>query len=150
MSYETSLPITIPPKYEKFYDIKNGNNYYAVLATVIIIPIGTTLLAYKKPIKSFYYLNMFIGLSLIGYAIYVSNQYQSIYTYPDDEIFNDKLVINGNIFEYKEMIGLQQKSDEYKNKVESEIGKRCTFISIVSISLGLFSLIWSGRKISES
>jgi hypothetical protein len=46
MSYVKLLPITIPPKYEKFYDVKNGNNYYAVLATVIIIPIGTTLLAY--------------------------------------------------------------------------------------------------------
>jgi len=144
MSYVKLLPITIPPKYEKFYDVNNGNNYYAVLATVIIIPIGTTLLAYKKPIKSLYYLNMFIGLSLIGYAIYVSNQYQSIYTYPDDELFNDKLV---DVFGKEQ---LQQKSDEYKNKVESEIGKRCTFISIVSISLGLFSLIWSGRKISES
>jgi uncharacterized membrane protein YiaA len=88
---------------------------------------------------------MFIGLSLIGYAIYVLNQYQSIYTYPDHELFNDKLVVD--VFGKEQ---LQQKSDEYKNKVESEIGKRCTSISIVSISLGLFSLIWSGRKISES
>jgi hypothetical protein len=125
---------------EKFYEFFKGNNYYAVLAPVIIVPIATNFLAYKKPMKSFYYLNIFIGLFLIGYAGYVLNEYHTIYNIID----SNAEILKAIGFSDEE---LQQQKDEYKKHIKSEIGNRCIFISVISVLLGLFSLIWNGKKI---
>lgn len=125
---------------EKFYEFFKGNNYYAVLAPVIIVPIATNFLAYEKPMKAFYYLNIFIGLFLIGYAGYVLSEYHTAYNIID----SNAEILKAIGFSDEE---LQQQKDEYKKQIKSDIGNRCIFISVVSIVLGLFSLVWNGKKI---
>lgn len=127
-------------KYEKFYEFFKGNNYYLVLAAVILIPIGTNALAYKKPMNTLYYLNILIALILFIYAGYVLNEYRSIYNLANDigKFFN--------LFELSEE-EIKKQMEDYKTTVKSEIGNRCIFISVISIILGLFSLVWNVKQL---
>jgi hypothetical protein len=81
-----------------------------------------------------------IGLVLIGYAGYVLNEYHTIYNIID----SNAEILKAIGFSDEE---LQQQKDEYKKQIKSDIGNSCIFISVISILLGLFSLIWNGKKI---
>ena len=134
---------------EKFYEFIKGNGFYAVLAIVILVPLGLHFLAYKKPMKPIFYTNIVIGLILLAYGIYVIAEYQSILSIYEKAFTNALSTLS--MLPPEELAKIQQEIEKEKEagkqKLKEEFGNRCIALGSISIIIGLVSIGWNIKKL---
>lgn len=136
---------------EKFYEFIKGNGFYAVLAIVILFPLGLHFLAYKKPIKPIFYANIVVGLILLAYGIYVIVEYRSILSIYESAFTNALSMLS--MLPAEELSKIQQEIEKEKEagrqKLKEDIGNRCMALGSISIIIGLVSIGWNIYKLKS-